>query len=141
MTVIIPAADAERTPLWLSSRARQSAGSIPSAAAALRNGSGCGLLLVWTSRVIRAWKRSTMLCGPRLACTLARLDEVAMARGIPTRSRWSRISSTPAFKAIPATSSSRKWALTAAFQVATSNPSPKWLRTMASLAWLGRPTI
>ena len=41
---IMPAADAERTPLWESSRARQSAGSTPSRLAAVRNGSGAGLL-------------------------------------------------------------------------------------------------
>jgi hypothetical protein len=43
--VIIPAADADRTPLWESSRARQRAGSIPRCSAAFKNGSGAGLPL------------------------------------------------------------------------------------------------
>ena len=43
MTVIIPAADAARTPLWESSRARQSSGATPSCSAAFRKGSGAGL--------------------------------------------------------------------------------------------------
>jgi hypothetical protein len=44
MTVIMPAADAERTPLWESYSARQSAGGTARRSAALRNGSGAGLL-------------------------------------------------------------------------------------------------
>ena len=45
MTAIMPAADADRTPLWESSSARQSAGATPSRSAALRKGSGAGLPL------------------------------------------------------------------------------------------------
>ena len=43
MTVIMPAAAAARTPLWRSSRARQSSGATPSWSAAFRKGSGAGL--------------------------------------------------------------------------------------------------
>jgi transposase len=45
MTVIMPAAAADRTPLCESSSARQSAGATPSRSAALRKGSGAGLPL------------------------------------------------------------------------------------------------
>ncbi len=43
MIVIMPAADAARTPLWESSKARQSSGATPNYAAAFRKGSGAGL--------------------------------------------------------------------------------------------------
>jgi hypothetical protein len=42
--VVIPADDADRTPLCESSRAQHRAGSTPSSSAAFRNGSGAGLL-------------------------------------------------------------------------------------------------
>ena len=47
MIVIMPAAEAARTPMWESSRARQSDGATPSSPAAFRNGSGSGL---WRSQ-------------------------------------------------------------------------------------------
>ena len=66
MTVIMPAAAAARTPLWESSRARQSSGATPSSPAAFRNGSGAGLCRAHSRRVATTWwKRSTMPCASR----------------------------------------------------------------------------
>jgi len=49
MIVIILADDADRTPLWESSRARHNPASTPSRSAAFRNGSGAGGLVKLSS--------------------------------------------------------------------------------------------